>query len=163
MGTDIFLIWDDITEVEKAVQSAASSECRLNAGHTGYLRAAIGMKRENALLRSIFPARYWYNTGNQALPYDFKTGLLALNGFAKIYLQSVELGTEPNLEGYALVAATDRMTKEMLEKKGCREVASTNDLTLNEAMEWLQELAEFFGLGAKKQIEDKNPRILIAW
>jgi len=163
MGTDIFLSWDGITDLEKAVQTAAAREFALNAGHTGYLRAAIGMKRENALLRSIFPARFWYDTSGRAMPYDFKTGLLALNRLAKVYIRSIETDTEPNLEGYALVTAMDKITKELLAKRGYREVASTNDLTLDEAMDWLKELAEFFGLGAQKQLEGKNPRIFISW
>ena len=57
MGTDIFLRWDRMTEAERLEQLTASREFRLDSGGIGYLRAAIGMKRENALLRALFPEK----------------------------------------------------------------------------------------------------------
>jgi hypothetical protein len=163
MGTDIFLKWDGMTRQEEMLQLAASRVFRLDAGHMGYLRAAIGMRRENALLRFVFPALYWYNISHEAMPFDFRNGLLALNQGAKVYLRSVKQGTEPEFEAYALVAAMDKATDELARKAGFQTVTSSKDLELNDAMEWLSGVAEFFGLGVKKMDDQKNPRVFIAW
>jgi hypothetical protein len=163
MGTDIFLTWDGMARVEEAAQLAASRVFRLDAGHLGYLRAAIGMRRENSLLRFVFPARYWYNTTQEAMPFDFKAGLLTLNEGAKIYLRSVEQGTEPDFQAYALVAAMDKVTDELAKKSGFQTIAGTKNLELDDAVEWVLGVAEFFGLGVKKMDDGKNPRIYIGW
>ena len=163
MGTDIFLEWDGMTRQEKAAQLAASKEFRLDMGHLGYIRAAIGMRRENALLRFIFPAKYWYNINHAPMPFDLKAGLLILNEGAKTYLRSVKYGSEPDFQAYALVAAMDRVTDQVAREQGFEVVSSSKDLELNDAAEWLRAVAEFFGLGMKKMDEGKNPRILIVW
>jgi hypothetical protein len=163
MGTDIFLKWDGMAQAEEAGQLAASRVFRLDAGHLGYLRAAIGMRRENSLLRFVFPARYWYNTTQDSMPFDFKTGLLTLNEGAEIYLKSVKQGTEPDFQAYAMVAAMDKVTDELAKKSGFQTIASSKDLELDAAVEWLRGVAEFYGLGVKKMEDGKNPRIYIGW
>ena len=55
MGTGIFLSWDGMPEQDKRVQAAASRQYNLAAGEIGYIRAAIGMRRENGLLGFMFP------------------------------------------------------------------------------------------------------------
>jgi hypothetical protein len=163
MGTDIFLKWDGMAREEEAAQLAASRVFRLDAGHLGYLRAAIGMRRENSLLRFVFPAKYWYNATQESMSFDFRTGLLVLNEGAKIYLRSVQQGTEPDFQSYALVSAMDEVTDELAKKSGFQRIASTKNLELDEAVEWLRGVAEFFGLGVKKMDDCRNPRIYIAW
>jgi hypothetical protein len=163
MGTDIFLKWDGMAQEDEAAQLAASRVFRLDAGRLGYLRAAIGMRRENSLLRFVFPAKYWYNTTQESTPFDFKTGLLTLNEGAKIYLRSVRQSTEPDFQAYALVSAMDKVTDELAKRSGFQRITSTKDLELNDAVEWLRGVAEFFGLGVKKMEDGKNPRIYIAW
>jgi hypothetical protein len=89
MGTDIFLKWDRMSEDERVAQMSASRAFMMDAGRYGYLRAAIGMKRENALLRSIFPEDYWYNRTGKPLRFDFRAALPVLDSAAKIYIRSV--------------------------------------------------------------------------
>ena len=163
MGTDIFLKWDGISREEEAAQLAASRVFRLDAGHLGYLRAAIGMRRENSLLRFVFPAKYWYNATQDSMPFDFKAGLLTLNEGAKIYLRSVTQGTEPDFQAYSLVAAMDKVTDELARRSGFETIASKKDLELDDAVEWLRGVAEFFGLGVKMMDNGRNPRIYISW
>ena len=163
MGTDIFLKWDRMSQDERVAQTSASRSFMMDAGKYGYLRAAIGMKRENALLRSIFPADYWYNKTGNAIRFDFRAGLPVLDSAAKIYIRSVEEGTVPGFKDYALVAMMDRVSNERAAKAGFQKVSATEDLGFGEAKLWLQELAEFFQLGTKKQDAGLNPGIYIGW
>lgn len=152
-----------MTKAERTEQLAASSMFRTDAGHTGYLRAAIGMKRENALLRFVFPAKYWYNTGHEPIPFDFKTGLLTLNKGVKIYLRSIKEVTEPAFRSYGQVTGIERTTDELAKKTGLQTIAAAEELGLDNAVEWLLGVADFFDLGVKKTDEGRNPRILIIW
>jgi len=56
MGTDIYLRWDKQSQADKKKQYTGFS---INSGDVGYLRASIGMTRENAILRIVFPDEYW--------------------------------------------------------------------------------------------------------
>jgi hypothetical protein len=163
MGTDIFLKWDGMTEQERAQQLAASKVFALDAGRIGYLRAAIGMKRESALLRSVFPSNYWYNMTDKALPFDFRARLSVLNAGAKAYIRSVKQGIEPDLEDYALVPAMDRAPNDMAERAGFQRAGGTEDLESDAAKERLLEVAEFFQLGVRKQEAGLNPAVFISW
>jgi hypothetical protein len=57
----------------------------------------------------------------------------------------------------------DKATDELARKAGFQTVTSSKDLELNDAMEWLSGVAEFFGLGVKKMDDQKNSRVFIAW
>ena len=157
MVTDIFLRWDGMTEEETNSQVAASKVFKLDAGRLGYIRTVSGMKRESAFLRLIFPLEYWYNASGEPMPYNFQLGQAALNRGARTYLQSVREGTVPDFRDYPLVAATDRASAQVTETAGA------DDLELRGAKEWLEEVAEFFALGMKKQAAGLRPSILISW
>jgi hypothetical protein len=163
MGTDIFLSWHGMTESEKDEQLRASRSFRLDAGGIGYLRAAIGMKRENAFLRAVLPKNYWFNRTRDPIPFDFRKRLSSLASNAKVYLRSAADGTEPEFEDYAEVAMMDRVSNAMAERAGFQKVMSTDDLMFEEAKLWLTEVDRFFRLGVEKQDGGMNPKIFISW
>jgi hypothetical protein len=169
MGTDIFLKWDGMTEQESNAQLAASKSFRLNAGRLGYLRASTGMKRENAFLRLIFPLEYWYNSTGEPVPFNFLLGQSALSRGARAYLQSARDGTSPNFKDYTLVAVSTNeeikmTTNQSVEGVGLQKVvAGDEDLVLEAAKEWLEEVAEFFNIGMEKQDAGLHPKILVSW
>lgn len=164
MGTEILLKWDGMTEEEVKLQVAAAREFRLNAGRLGYLRAAVGMKRENALLRLVFPLEYWYNPTGEPMPFNFQLAATVLHRGARVYIQSVREGKIPDFKDYALSVAMEDATNRAVEEAGFQKVSSsTGDLEYEAAREWVEELAEFFELGKKKQDDGLNPGILISW
>ena len=156
MGTEIFLKWDGMTEAETGSQLAASRKFGLNAGRLGYLRTATGMNRESALLHLVFPLEYWYNARGEPMPFNFQLGQSALNRGARVYLQSVREGTVPHSREYTLVAASTT-TNRVVEGPVATEVE------YEAAKEWLEEVADFFSLGARKQEGGLNPGVLINW
>jgi hypothetical protein len=65
MGTDIYMYYKNMTKEKKEAQTGSM----LYSGNVGYLRASIGMREENALLRNIFPDEYWH--AHKKMAYDF--------------------------------------------------------------------------------------------
>jgi len=65
MGTDIYMYYKNMTKKEKEAQIGSE----IYKGNVGYLRASIGMREENALLRNIFPDKYWH--AHKIMEYDF--------------------------------------------------------------------------------------------
>jgi hypothetical protein len=57
----------------------------------------------------------------------------------------------------------DKVTDELARRSGFETIASKKDLELDDAVEWLRGVAEFFGLGVKKMDDARNPRIYISW
>ena len=161
MGTEIFLKWDGMTEAETGSQVAASRRFGVSAGRLGYLRAAAGMKREGALLHLVFPLEYWYNATAEPMPFNFQLGQSALNRGAKVFLQSVRDHAVPDFKDRALVAVVGDATVNSGE--GPSRTAETEGSEYETAKEWLEEVAEFFSLGAEKQDKGLNPGVLISW
>jgi len=158
MGTDVFLRWDGMAKEETDSQITASRVFKQDAGRRGYIRAAAGMKREVVLFRLLFPLEYWYNASGEPMPYNFQLGQAALNRGARAYLQSVREGTVPDFRDYPLPADSD--TARAAEAQSGTGI---EDLELQGAKEWLEEVAEFFALGTKKQATGLSPSILIVW
>lgn len=150
IGTDVYLSWDGQTKAEEKAQITGYS---INAGSVGYLRASISMEKENAVLREVFPDKFWEG---KALPYDFDAGWKTLNLIAKKYLSSCLFGIpiERFKQVFQQLAEAGKFDKII--------VGDIDDDILGNVT-WLNSLVEFFRLGYKKQKEYKNPKVCISW
>jgi hypothetical protein len=95
VGTEVLLEWQGKSESERAAQLESQNESRLFAGETGYIRAAIGMRRENGFLGFVFPDEYWFNRSGKPIPYDFGTIMPKVKEASDIYLSSLKEGSDP--------------------------------------------------------------------
>lgn len=165
MGTDVYLRWKGITKDEKEKQCTVSCV----AGNDGYLRASIGMLRENRILQAIF-VDYW--EGENKTPYNFKVNYEKMLRLAMPYFLNCLTGKEFEIPeelqsqvrmGEAILTA--------LKKAGLDEgdiAASGNNQRhpLDElafGILWFNSLINFFHLGLEKQEEGKRPYLYINW
>lgn len=118
MGTDIILDWQGKSESERGAQLEGQKKCRLFVGEIGYIRAAIGMRRENGLLGFVFPDEYWFNRSGKPNPYDFRTMTAKMKEASEIYLKSARDGSEPRFgEPYQRAVALDIATAILMKRK----------------------------------------------
>jgi len=154
MGTDIYLSWDGMTEEEKKAQVTG---WRIDAGKVGYLRASIGMVRENEALSLIFPDRYW--EGN-TLAYDFKANL---NNIFRILLSYAQNKTflvdAEHLEDQKKMADTVFSAL----KAGFKDAKIGMGSSDKPSKKWAKSVMEFATLGLEKQERGKNPKVSISW
>ena len=162
MGTDIYMKWKDQSESEKKKQiTGFSIEC----GKKGYLRASVGMYKENSVLRDIFPEEYWETDGYTA--YDFETNYPKCIHTLKGYIASEILGlsVEDNRE-------THKQQQEMVNQ--LMNAFASNGVTIKTgvsekgigfegALTWANSLVGFFELGCARQKEGLKPEIFISW
>ena len=90
MGADIYLDWNEKTAEDKEKQNTGF---RIDAGDVGYLRASMGMVRENSFLRALFPEKYWNNNMGKAIRCKFtedKYRILIKAGV--VYLSCISIG-----------------------------------------------------------------------
>jgi len=167
MGTDIYLEWDGMTEEEKKAQYTGFS---IDAGRVGYLRASIGMVRENQVLREVFPNEYW--DSEDSLPYDFKANYERVQEVGAKYLASILFDlplADENSEAmnYAKYGETINSLLCAIFNGGYQsgeyKVDMSRKLGIRYAVMWLNSLFDFFDLGYKKQEEGLNPRVYISW
>ena len=171
MGTDIYLEWDGKTEMEQNAQS--ESAWSIDAGRFGYLRASIGMADENAVLRTLFPEKYWKERSTEE--YDFEAGYEMLSVLGMKYLMSAVSG-EPMEIGKEYAGAMNRQEQsamaihgaltQLADRFGASEkfkVYMGSVRSLGSAVEWLNSLFKFFDLGKEKQKEGLRPYPYISW
>ena len=167
MGTDIYLVWDGMTEEDRKRQCTGFS---LDSGDRGYLRASVGMIRENIVLAIIFPEKYWNSP--EPLPYKFKENWDLVVSLGASYIVSVLTDTLPDFQIKKILRkAKKRAFKYYNFGKAITEAIKkvTGDLDVRMptldfpgAVIWLRSLFMFFGLGIKLEQEGKNPKIYIS-
>jgi len=157
MGTDIYLEWDGKSEEDKKAQITGFD---ITAGRVGYLRASIGMIKENQILRELFPDCW---DGGE-IPYDFLGNEDQLSRLAKKYISSelFKIEMKEITEGQQRQIEMGTMLTTLFKSLGCDVVKGTNGEFLW-SVRWLNSLIEFFALGMEKQKEGKNPKIYISW
>ena len=165
MGTDIYLKWDNKIENESKDISTLFS---INAGETGYLRASIGMIRENEFLRYVFDNKHWQG---EELPFNFNKE--QYDKIIKVGLSYV-ISTTANTD-FTLSESTQQQVEhgnETLKHLGINKLkltTGTDDLTtlgtdnFRNSITWLNSLLNFYELGMSLQNDNKNPRIYISW
>jgi len=171
MGTDIYLEWEGKTEAEMDAQMEGSWS--IDAGGLGYLRASIGMMNENAVLRALFPEKYWSRRSTDE--YDFKAGYEMLNVLGMKYLMSamsdkpMDIGMEHvetmNRQEQSAMAIHGALTQ-LADRLGASEkfkVYVGAVRSLGSAVEWLNSLFKFFELGMEKQDKGLKPYPHISW
>jgi len=170
MGTDVYLEWQGKTEAEDKQQIVGLS---IAEGSVGYLRASIGMRDENVVLRMLFADKYWSGSKDE---YDFKAQYKLLDCWAVKYLLSVVLGKNLDLESsdQDLRMQSHKRAQvvwEALKKAGEKLGAGPEDCRvhigaiteLRDAITWLNSLYEFFELGVEKQEQGLKPYPYISW
>jgi len=164
MGTDIYLYWNNMTDKEKEKQYIGFS---ISGGQVGYLRASIGMRKENSILRAIFPNRYWETKEENGLEYDFKGNWAKVQKAGAIYLLSIlfdkELPyTKEQEKQLRIMNGIISALKEMYSEDKI-ETTNEKENNLPFAIMWLNSLFEFFMLGIEKQEKGLKPRVIISW
>ena len=169
MGTDIYMEWQGKTEADNDKQMEAILSV---SGNVGYLRASIHMINENAVLRTVFPEKYWNERSKDE--YDFKAGFEKLERLGIEYLQAVISGKEMeepegsnNLaSGKQAAAAISQALAKAGWKLGGNEqiqVYCGKVEDFREAVEWLNEVFYFFEFGIRLQEKGLKPFPYISW
>ena len=144
MGTDVYLEWDGMTEEEKKAQYTGFS---IDAGRVGYLRASIGMVRENQVLHELFPEEYWKS--EKPLEYDSVLFGIPLKEMTDMQIKQMQLG-EIVMELFKGLGVTVKAHEE-------------GEDAILWAVKWLNSVFDFFRLGMEKQKEGKKPKVYISW
>lgn len=161
MGTDIYLEWEGKTEGDKKKQITGFS---IGSGDVGYLRASMGMVKENAVLRAVFPEKIWDPQQEKGEPYNFIENVSFLNAIIKQYLAGENIDVQNRMDsqqkqGKAILA--------MLETAGFESdqiiVSNSDDEDSEFKRTWVKSLIDFFKLGVKLQQQNKSPSIYISW
>jgi hypothetical protein len=159
IGTDIYLSFDKQTKKEKDAQITGFD---INAGKFGYLRASIGMTKENNVLRLLFPENFWH--GGVHL-YDFESNFLQMMEIVLVYLKDDKL-PDPEQKNYREQLEHGNRVKEAVKsiigdaveiKLG----ADSEDMRFR--VTWSKSLSEFFELGRKMQKAGRRPKVHISW
>jgi len=170
MGTDVYLEWEGKTEEEQKAQYTGWS---IEGGFVGYLRASIGMARENAVLRLLFADKYWAKRSPEE--YDFKGNFEMLNAIGFRYLLSVVTGKpfdigedkaeamKPQHEQALAVLGAVRQLGERLGASEKMKVYVGGIDDFRSAVSWLNSLFSFFELGIEKQEAGLKPYPYISW
>jgi hypothetical protein len=175
MGTDVYLYWNEQTQAEKEKQYAGFS---INAGDKGYLRASIGMHEENAVLRNVFPAKFWNPdpkgdwTEDQwenfkGFEYNFEKNIELLKESLKAYLLNKALPKPKQKKDKVLEAQSEmhNTITEIFKRMGATiasEETSKDEEKKYKAM-WAKSVMEFFKLGLELQESGLRPRVYISW
>jgi len=156
------LKWNEQTEEEHKAQITGFS---ITSGNKGYLRASIGMIKENYLLRLVFPKEFWEHQ-EKSLSYDFIKNYPKMLRLGWAYLVSVVLNKEIVIsEEQKKQTKMGDMIIKMLNSQGWKNmgIVSHTESDFPFAVCWLNSLIEFFELGIQKQKEKLNPRVEISW
>lgn len=153
MGTDIYLNWDSITEDEQKAQYTGF----VPKGEVGYLRASIGMTKENGLLRQIFPDKYWESNTEYGLAYNFIESWEQNMKYIEEYVR----GETPDYE--------NPMTKVLLKtlsgigNADKIEMPTSDDEDMQERAMYAETVIAFLRLGKDRQEKGLNPTVIISW
>lgn len=174
MGTDIYMYWKGKTKEDKEKQATG-----FNIGHgdVGYLRASIGMTKENYVLRKVFPPEYWATEEKSALAD--KEGNMRFKftpeGFAEMqkhcfaYILAVIGKVDVDVDSDDVLKAQKEMGEKVMAAFGN---ISKDDMEITEphsiwdfpsGIVWINSLLQFYELGMEKEKEGKEPRIYISW
>lgn len=160
MGTDLYLGWRGKTKEDKEAQYTGFD---ITKGNVGYLRASIGMMEENAVLRVIFPEKYWYNHG-KPVPYDFLNNTDLMCETLQAYTDGKK--SPKTSKSFKSQMAHGELVMNALSKL-CKSEGDTiqkdNNQELHWRKKWALSVCEFFKLGLIKQKEGKKPTIYISW
>lgn len=161
MGTDVYLEWKGKKEEDSKKQVTGFS---IDAGDVGYLRASIGMVEENAVLRLMFPEKYWKN-GSKAI-YDFKGNCILLGKVLKSYLNNDDLQECLNEKAKDSLNSQKAMGDAIMKafsQKGfeIEEVKDNEELQFK--IMWAKSIMEFFKLGVELQENGQRPYPYISW
>ena len=135
MGTDIFLVWEGMTESERKIQLKASDYA---GGKYGYLRAAVWDDRWNAVYRALFPEAF--DLGK--VSYDFTD--------ADFWRRM-----------YKAVAQALRVAMEEVEKDNM-DLGNVESFFYRELVR-AKSVYDFFALARRKQNEGKKVWVDIYW
>jgi hypothetical protein len=161
MGTDVYLEWNGKTEEDAEKQRTGFS---IDAGGAGYLRASIGMVRENTFLRALFPEKYWDNKAGKPMRYAFtedKYKILTKAGV--VYLMSILAGQEAESSAARKQAEVGDRILKMLKGAGIGEAVKSANLDFRHAIMWINSVWSFFELGMEKESAGLEPGIYISW
>lgn len=151
MGTDVYLIWEGMSETDKRNQFMGFS---IEAGNVGYLRASMGMGAENEVLEWIFPKKCW---DGEDVAYDFQANSALICPILRNYLDGIPLPKRVWMDSPAesidvdLTAFADSLN-------------SDEPIPRNyDRVDWAKSLLDFFALGMRLQREGKKPSVYISY
>ena len=157
MGTDVYLKWDKQTKEDKEAQYTGFD---IDAGKVGYLRASIGMLKENAILRALFPAPIWEGKGS----FKFEENWEKANKLCLVYILSEVSGIElPIDEGQKKQIEFGNSVTEIFKKAGVEKIQATSNNGFYHALMWAKSLLDFMALGIEKEDKKLNPKVVISW
>jgi len=157
----VYLNWEGKTEKDKEKQLTGYS---IDSGDTGYLRASIGMVRENTFLRALFPEKYWNNKTGKPMRYEFtEDKYRTLIKAGVVYLISVLTRKEVETNAARKQAEAGEKIFKMLKNVGIGEAVKSTDLDFRHAIMWLNSVWSFFELGMEKENSGLKPGIYISW
>lgn len=179
MGTDVYLGWEGMTKEEKEAQYTGFD---IGAGSTGYLRAAIGMVRENEALREIFPENIWEGKGKgfkiggtKFIEFDFRgqygaamKAVLAyilgrINEFLGGHIVEVPEADSVVEQQQVVLNIVMSMMSAVNSKEGDVKVHLSDSLDIDAAIIWASSVVQFMRLGCVKQEEGRRVGVYISW
>jgi len=163
MGTDIYMYYKNMTKEEKEAQIGS----KIYSGNVGYLRASIGMREENALLRNIFPDKYWH--AHKKMAYDFIGNHSKNMNYIVSYILkpiiTIEVGDQTNefdanlpenvLVGLNKLFETLQMNNASIKIPKLEGIDSI--------IRYAGSVIDFLWLGYDKQSEKLDPKVWISW
>lgn len=161
MGTDVYLDWNGKSKEDQEKQQTGFS---IDAGEVGYLRASIGMVRENTFLRALFPEKYWDNKTGKPIRYEFtkeKYKILVKAGIA--YIVSVLARKEVETSVTRKQAEIGNKIVSAIKSLGIGEVAKSDSFDFRYAIMWINSVWSFYELGMEKERENLEPKVYISW
>lgn len=151
-----------MTEEDKRLQLDSGFDSSI--GEVGYLRASIGMVRENRLLRMLFSDELWEpqedDTGKE---FDFKEAAKKLPDALTKYVDDEEL---PMSESAKQQVEAGEIVKKMLKEQGFDDASvqtSGGERDEKGRVRYAHSVLRFFMLGVKLQDLGKKPRVYISW
>ena len=155
MGTDIYLKWKGQTAKQKQDQFTGFD---ITKGNIGYLRASIGMTRENQTLRLIFPEKHWEG---KELTYDFSENIELIFKAISSYLSDGDIdvqGREKPQQQHGQIIV------DFFKGQG-GVVVNVNDLNSDDDDKklWAKSVMEFCMKGVGLQKKGLKPKVYITW
>jgi len=161
MGTDVYMEWKGKSKEEKDKQSTGFD---IGSGDVGYMRASIGMSRENSILRVLFNKKFWESS--KALRFEFtEKGFEGLQIFGLYYLLSAIRGEEINNPQLEEQQAQGEKVIQMLKKLKWKDsqIVTSESCCFRSAVMWLNSLFSFYELGLRLEEAKKEPKVYISW
>jgi len=161
MGTDVYMEWKGKSKEDEKKQYTGYD---INAGDVGYLRASIGMSRENSVLRVLFNKKFWESS--KALRFEFtEKGFERLQILGLYYLMSAIRGEKINNPQLEEQQAQGERVIQMLKKLKWKDsqIVTSESCVFRSAVMWLNSLFSFYELGLRLEEGKKEPKVYISW